>query len=96
MTTNKTRRSKKDKQNKKNILEHDTTKKKHRRHRRRSHRNRNRNRNRIDSSWKNHYTYESDTDASISNISNGYKGTGYKGTGNIVNGLRDFLALKNK
>jgi len=51
------------------------------RHRNRSHRNRNRS-----SSWKNHYTYESYA-PETSNIVNG-------NNGNIVNGLRDFLALK--
>jgi hypothetical protein len=86
MTTNKTRRSKKDK---KKILKHDVTKK---RHRNRSRRNRSRrNRRHTVSSWKNHYTYESDNDVSISNISNSHKGSG-----NIVNGLRDFLASKKK
>ena len=92
MTTNKTRRSKKDK---KKILEHDVTKKssRNRSRRNRSRRNRsrrNRSRRKV-SSWKNHYTYESDNDVSISNISNSHKGSG-----NIVNGLRDFLASKKK
>jgi hypothetical protein len=82
MTTNKTKRSKKDK---KKILEHDVTKKSNRRHR--SRRNRNRS-NRIVSSWKNHYTYES-LDPGNTNTKNTNKG-------NIVNGLRDFLALKKK
>ena len=89
MTTNKTRRSWKHKKKhfNKNNLDHDEkTKKKHRRHRRR-----NRTRRHSVSSWKNHYTYESNNDASISNISNSNKGTG-----NIINGLRDFLASKKK
>ena len=85
MTTNKTRRSKKDK---KKILEHDVTKKSSRN---RSHRNRSRRNRRKVRSWKNHYTYESDNDVSISNISNSHKGSG-----NIINGLRDFLASKKK
>lgn len=86
MTTNKTKRSKKDK---KKILEHDVTKKSNRRHRSRRNRSRrNRNRNRIVSSWKNHYTYES-LDPGNTNTKNTNKG-------NIVNGLRDFLALKKK
>lgn len=87
MTTNKTRRSKKDK---KKILEHDVTKKGSRNRSRRSRRS-HRNRRHKVSSWKNHYTYESDNDVSISNISNSHKGSG-----NIVNGLRDFLASKKK
>ena len=87
MTTNKTRRSKKDK---KKILEHDVTKKSSRNRSRRNRSRRNRSRRKV-SSWKNHYTYESDNDVSISNISNSHKGSG-----NIVNGLRDFLASKKK
>ena len=89
MATNKTRRSKKrhskNKDKDKNILEHDTTKKSHRN---RSHRNRS-HRNRIVSSWNNHYTYESDNDTSVSNIT-----SKNSNKGNIVNGLRDFLAAK--
>ena len=89
MTTNKTKRSKKRHLVKhlKNadILPHDITKKKHRRHRRhrRSHRRH------VVSSWKNHYTYESDNlnTTSISNKNN-------TNNGNIVKGLKDFLAAK--
>jgi hypothetical protein len=55
------------------------------RHRNRSHRSRHRNRSNR-SSWKNHYTYESYA-PETNNIVNG-------NNGNIVNGLRDFLALK--
>ena len=92
MTTNKTKREKKhlkkDKKHKKDILDHDSTKKKHRRHRR-SHRNR----NRTVSSWKNHYTYESDN-LNPTSISNGFNNKNSLNNGIIVNGLRDFLALK--
>ena len=86
MTTNKTRRSKKKhhKNNDKDLLAHDTTKKKHHRRRHRRHR-----RSRSVSSWKNHYTYESDNldTTSISNKNN-------LNNGNIVKGLKDFLAAK--
>lgn len=90
MTTNKTRRLKrskkrhsKNKDKDKNILDHVTTKKKHRRHRKRVHSN---------SSWENHYIYES-SDPELSNTTN-KNYTNNTNKGNIVNGLRDFLALK--
>jgi hypothetical protein len=54
------------------------------------HRNRSRHRSRHrSSSWKNNYTYESyaPETSNTNNIVNG-------NNGNIVNGLRDFLALK--
>jgi hypothetical protein len=77
MTTNKTKREKKRlKKHLKKLLNKDKTKKKHRR--------------KSVSSWKNHYTYESDNlnTTSIGNASNN------KNNDIIVNGLRDFLALK--
>ena len=80
MTTNKTKReNKRLKKHLKKHLKKDKTKKKHRHHRRKS-----------VSSWKNHYTYESDNlnTTSIGNASNN------KNNDIIVNGLRDFLALK--
>jgi len=87
MATNKSKKRHK----KKHIIRHDIrhdirhekTKKKHR------HRRRHRSRSRNVSSWQNHYTYESDNvnSPSISNTTN-------KNDGNIVNGLRDFLAFK--
>jgi hypothetical protein len=92
MTTNKTRRSKKKHLIKhlKNddISPHDKTKKKHRRYRKHR-RHRSHSHSRSVSSWKNHYTYESDNlnTTSISNKNN-------TNNGNIVKGLKDFLALK--
>lgn len=91
MTTNKTRRSKKKHLIKhlKNddISPHDKTKKKHRRYRK--HRRHSHSHSRSVSSWKNHYTYESDNldTTSISNKNN-------LNNGNIVKGLKDFLAAK--
>ncbi len=78
MTTNKTRRTKKRHSKKKDITKTS--------HRNRRHRSRHRSRHRNRSSWKNHYTYESYA-PETNNIVNG-------NNGNIVNGLRDFLALK--
>jgi hypothetical protein len=79
MTTNKTKREKK---RLKKHLKKDKTKKKHRHHRRKS-----------VSSWKNHYTYESDN-LNPTSISNGSNNKNSLNNGIIVNGLRDFLALK--
>lgn len=82
MTTNKNRRSKKNS----DLLAHDKTKKKRHRHRRK---HRRRSRHSV-SSWKNHYTYESDNlnTTSITNKNNPNNGNAI-----IVKGLKDFLAL---
>jgi hypothetical protein len=69
---------------------HDKTKKKRRRRHsktKRSHRHA--------MSWKNHYIYESDNERDITSIN---KNNIIKNNinGNIINGLRDFLKIKNK
>jgi hypothetical protein len=86
MATNKIRQSKKKHSKKNGILKHDTTKKGYRN---RSRRNRSRRNRSNVSSWKNYYTYESSVS---SNTTSNKPNTNNKG--NIVDGLRDFLALK--
>ena len=91
MATNKIRQSKKKHSKKNGILKHDTTKKgyRNRSRRNRSRRNRSRRNRSNVSSWKNYYTYESSVS---SNTTSNKPNTNNKG--NIVDGLRDFLALK--
>ena len=84
MTTNKKRRSRR----------HDKTKKRDKKNKSRRHRHRHRSHKSHDvSSWKNHYTYESDN-LNPTSISNGSNNKNSLNNGIIVNGLRDFLALK--
>ena len=80
MTTRKARRSKKRHLNKK-----DKSKKRHRHHK---------NKKRTTVSWKDHYTYESPNPNSNPSSSPKTTNKNYENNGNIVNGLRDFLALK--
>ena len=72
---------------------HDKTKKKRRKQRRRRHSKTKRSR-RHAMSWKNHYIYESanesDNESNITSINKNNI------NGNIINGLRDFLKIKNK
>ena len=81
MATRKSRRSKKRHAKADKNIDHHKSKKRH-------------HKKRATVSWKDHYTYESSSSSSSSSSSPSPSSTTNKNNGNIVNGLRDFLALK--